>query len=509
MSQLPTYDGELEGVLPGNESELLYELLGLIDATLEKSIKLTKSGIPPKPLWSSVNDRLLWQDPKSILYDWDEVDQVRFVYSLGLELDLIQPDHERVLGVGPGADPFFFAPRTRRAKMLLRAYRSMSDWDERCDARNNQGHRHNFGQTFRRDFLHTPSEVRGALLDALSFATPGEWVRAKDLATRITTDVPSLLISEDDDVPDTPDGEPHPEVLRLVEYWVYLAARIGLIDLARTPEVQMNVGGDRLVRLTSLGARLLRDADVDEAGEIARIEAARPFVLQPNHDIVFYRAEGDVGDEYLARRLSGATDPTDPDEPVSTWAVSMPTIRAAIEDGLDPKIVEARLFGRSRTDVPATLTSILADVTKQLGNVVISRGFTAVELDSPTKKLKTALKKAGFEVIDDLALVPWREWQTFVDTLGEEPTEGFRYPSDEPLVTFTGDKVELAYLRAPLAGRELLDALGLDGEAKVALDADRMASLAEAGWTPRAVAETFAGLAETLPKKLKSALSSR
>jgi hypothetical protein len=187
----------------------------------------------------------------------------------------------------------------------------------------------------------------------------------------------------------------------------------------------------------------------------------------------------------------------------------MPTIRAAIEDGLDPAVVETRLFGRSRTDVPATLRSILDDVVRQLGNVVISRGYTAVELDSPTKKLKTALKKSGFAVIDDLVLVPWREWQDFVSVLGDEPTEGYRYPADQPLVTFAGNNVELEYLRPPLAGRELLDAIGLDGESKVAIDDARLAELAKLGWTTGAVAETFAGLTDVLPKKLKSALSNR
>jgi hypothetical protein len=151
MRTLPAYDGPVEAPLRSSPDEILRELIGVIEAAQDKSIKLTKSGIPPKPLWAAVNDRLIWQDPKSVLYDWDEVDQIRFVYSLAARLLLVQPDGERELTVGPGADAFFFAAPSRRAQMLLNAYVDVVDWDERCDARNDQGHRYNFGQTFRRD----------------------------------------------------------------------------------------------------------------------------------------------------------------------------------------------------------------------------------------------------------------------------------------------------------------------------------------------------------------------
>jgi hypothetical protein len=133
---LAAYRGPVEGMLRSNDSEILRELLGVIEATRDKNIKLTKSGIPPKPLWSAINERLLWQDPKSVLYDWDEVDQVRFVYSLAEHLMLVHRGQERVLGVGPGADQFFLALPTRRAEMLMRAYMATEAWDERCDARN-------------------------------------------------------------------------------------------------------------------------------------------------------------------------------------------------------------------------------------------------------------------------------------------------------------------------------------------------------------------------------------
>jgi hypothetical protein len=207
---LAAYRGPVEGMLRSNDSEILRELLGVIEATRDKNIKLTKSGIPPKPLWSAINERLLWQDPKSVLYDWDEVDQVRFVYSLAEHLMLVHRGQERVLGVGPGADQFFLALPTRRAEMLMRAYMATEAWDERCDARNEQGHRHNFGQTFRRDFLRSILALREVLIAVVATAPVEEWVLAASLATSISAAEPAMLISEDDEVPEVEEGEADP-----------------------------------------------------------------------------------------------------------------------------------------------------------------------------------------------------------------------------------------------------------------------------------------------------------
>ncbi len=57
---LQVYKGELEGILRGDPDEILRELVGVVDAARDKAVKLTKAGIPPKPLWSAINERLLW-----------------------------------------------------------------------------------------------------------------------------------------------------------------------------------------------------------------------------------------------------------------------------------------------------------------------------------------------------------------------------------------------------------------------------------------------------------------
>ena len=54
MSELAPYEGDIEGVLLGDVREILQELIAVIDATSDRSIKLTKRGIPPKPLWKAV-----------------------------------------------------------------------------------------------------------------------------------------------------------------------------------------------------------------------------------------------------------------------------------------------------------------------------------------------------------------------------------------------------------------------------------------------------------------------
>lgn len=509
MSDFQAYDGKTEGVLPGSDHEILRELIAVIDATRDRNIRLTKSGIPPKPLWSAVNDRLLWQDPKSILYDWDEVDQVRFIYSLAEELVLIHEDEERLLDVGPGADPFFLATPTRRAELLLRAYMGIVQWDERCDARNNQGHRHNFGQTFRRDFKRDAYDVREALLGGLSNAPVGTWVRAEQLAVVVTEIDSKILISEDDDAPVVAEGEPDPEILRLVEYWVFLAARFGWVDLARTPEKSMDVGGDRLFRLTPLGHVLLNgDIGEVEAREREELDSARPFVVQPNNDIVFYRRESDVGDEYILRRLAEDLDVTDWDEPTATYHVTPASLARATSSGLDVPIIRRRILDRCSKNTPATFAAMLEDVERRQGKLQIHRGVTAVELDEPSDTTLAAIDGAGFERVEHLVLVPWRLWPTFCRVLGDEaPDEGFDYPTEEPLATFKGDRLILEYAARPLAARELLDLLDFDENDSALVDPSVLAELAQHGWTPRAVAEALSPLTDgKLPKRLKSEL---
>ena len=158
----------------------------------------------------------------------------------------------------------------------MRAYLNVEDWDERCDARNEHGHRQNFGQTFRRDFLRDPEFVRRALLEGLAEAEVGVWALASELARVVTEDNADILISEDDEIPDTPEGKPEPEIRRLVEYWVFFAARFGWVDLARTPEVSMDEGGERLFSLTHAGPAPARSRE--HRGRRQREEAAQRLV---------------------------------------------------------------------------------------------------------------------------------------------------------------------------------------------------------------------------------------
>lgn len=506
MPTLTAYDGPVEAPLRSSPDEILRELIGVIEAAQDKSIKLTKSGIPPKPLWAAVNDRLIWQDPKAVLYDWDEVDQIRFVYSLAARLLLVQPDGDRELTVGPGADAFFFAAPSRRAQMLLHAYVDVVDWDERCDARNDQGHRYNFGQTFRRDFLRDPDVVRNAMLDALRLAPDGEWVRVAELATVVSGANPSILISEDDEVPEIPEGEADDEILRLADYWILLAARFGWVDLARTPPVSESMGGQRLFRLTELGARLLVGEIDDHTEESEQLDTA-PFTVQPNNEIVFYRGEGDIGDEYLLRRIAANPELPGWDDPAVTYRVSPESLRRGLETGLDVAVLEERLLARSKSDIPTTFRAQIDDVRRRLGKVVLSQGLTAVELGAATKKTISAIKKAGFTVLGDTAIVPWRRWAAFCAVIGDDVTEGFRYPADEPLAAFDKRKLELVWPVLPMQGRDFLVAAGVAGDPPtVELNDAKLAELARDGWTHKCVAESLSPLlGGELPKWLEKA----
>jgi hypothetical protein len=521
---LASWLGEVESILPGSDADLLRELIGAIDAIRDGSIRLTKSGIPPKPLWSALNDRLQWQDPRSVLYDWDEVDQIRFVYCLAMELKLIQPDEERTLLPGAGADAFFLSSPARRGVMLARAYRGITDWDERCDARNTQGHRQNFGQTFRRDFRLDSWEVRQVLMRALHQAPPSDWVLADALALRVTEMQTSLLISEDDTAPPVFPGEPEPEIRRLVHYWVFLAARFGWLDLARTPETDAPESGQRVFRLTAHGRVVLQellqgDTPDPTAGDtLAVVEAQqlearrqrRPLTVLPTLEVVVYRRESDVGDEYLVRRISEDFAITDWDEPSHTYRWNRNSLQTVLRQGMDAAVVRSLVFDRSATPVPATALALLDDAERALGSLKLTWGGSAVELFDPDGRLSRSLRDRGFQVFDDLVLVPWTRWVEFAHVIGQEPTEAFDYPIDpeEPLGRFDGNTLQLEWPLLPMVARDLLDALEPAGEPlQAVIDEACLARLARLGWSPRAVAEALAGLtANQLSRRLKSEL---
>jgi hypothetical protein len=506
-AELEAYDGPVEGVLRGKDDEVLRELMGVIEATRDKNIKLTKSGIPPKPLWSAINERLLWQDPKSVLYDWDEVDQVRFIYSVAEHLMLVHPGQERVLGIGPGADQFYLALPTRRAEMLMQAYISVQAWDERCDARNEQGHRHNFGQTFRRDFLRSVETLRGTLLGVIACAELDAWYSAQTLALAVTRAEPALLISEDDEVPDLDDDEAEPEIRRLVDYWLLLAARFGWVDLARSPDT--GTTPERLWRITIVGARLLKSpGDLNEETEQLLCDARKPYVIQPNHEVVLYRHEADVSDEYFLRRVAESNDHANWDGPVFRARVTAHSLLHALETGVDAALLHTRLLARCRTEVPGTFRTLIDDAFRRLGDVTLTEGLTAVELNGPSADRTDALTASGFAVYGRLVLVPWTRWAEFVRIVGEDPTEGFRYPPDEPLASFSGNRLEMAWPVLPLMARDLLDGLDLQGDPPaVELNDELMAELSRSGWVPRAVAEALSTLTDgRLPKWLASEL---
>jgi hypothetical protein len=508
---LEPWTGPVESVLPGSDVDLHRELMGAMDAVRDGSIKLTKSGIPPKPLWSAVNDRLQWQDPRSVLYDWDEVDQIRFIYCLAVELRLVQPDEERTLQPGAGADLFFLSTPSRRAAMLARAYIAVRDWDERCDARNTQGHRHNFGQTFRRDFRMDPQEVREALMSALLEAPDSEWVLADALALRLTERQPAILISEDDSVPPSFPGEPEPEIRRLVHYWVFLAARFGWIDLARTPETDAPESGQRVFRLTPWGRSVLSgQIGASDAPERAERDARRPWTVLPTLEVVVYRRQADVGDEYLVRRLADEFAVVDWDEPTATYRLTRTSLANALRQGMDLSLARRLLLERSQAAIPPTMNSLFDDQERTLSTLRFSWGYTAVELQDPDGTLAQGLRARGIEVFDSLALVPFDRWPDYRAVMGAEPTEAFEYPVDpeEPLAHIDGASLVLEWPALPLVARDLLDVLEPAGEPlQSVLDETTLARLSRSGWAPRAVAEAVSGLtAGQVPKRLKSEL---
>lgn len=498
------YDGPLEGQLKSDGHEVLRDLTVVVDAARLKNVKLTKSGIPPKPLWSTMNEGLLWSDPREIMHDWDEVDQVRLIYYLALKLGIIQIDVDRQIVVGPGADRFFFASSTRRSAEVMRAYVEVEDWDERCDARNEHGHRMHFGQTFRRDFVLSASEVREAVIAALQSFEVGPWFFAEELATRLTRDVPNMLMAEDDSLPDIPADGPNEEILRYTDYWLFLAARFGWVNLARTPGDIENTG-KRVFQLTELTSRLTQETTLGDDGLSERY-AARPFVIQPNGDVVLYRDLADPADEFLLRRIANIEALPPWDQPVVTYSVTPESLQAARDDLVSAQSIRSLIIERASQDVPQTFSRLVDDLYGGEPVVEVEQGMTVVEF--PTEERAGEMSDEGFETFGRFVIVNWDRWHDFSQLLGGEPPEGFAYPPiDEPLGSISREKLRMEWPVLPLAARELLEALQVAGDPPEAALNQPIIDRLGPGWTLASVAEGLKLIADgDLPPWLGRAL---
>lgn len=489
------YTGPVESVLISNDDEILRDLAAVVEATLDRAFRLTKGGLPPKPLWSAINDRLLWQDPKSIVDDWDEVDQIRFIYSLAMRIGILQADMERNLFIGVGADRFFLASSTRRAAMLLRAWLDVEEWDERCDARNENGHRYHFGKTFRRDFALTAPELRLALVHGLKDQKANEWVRADDFATKLNHTVPALLLA-DDDAPDLPPDEgPDEEFARFVDYWLYQAARFGWVNLARVADDEQHLG-ERLFAITPLFERLLHGADEQtHADEEAQWRAKKPFLPVPTGEIVLYRDDAEFGDEYILRRLADVETMPSWADPVATFTLTPESLQRAAQGLVNLDLIQDRFKGRLRKNFAPNIQVMLDD---HLGTPSASRltlGMTAIELTDDSGELEEKIREAGFKIVGDVALIPWDRWSEYVQAFGE-PSEGFEYPGDEPLAHVHKASLELVWPVVPMAARDLLERLGVAGNPLNAPLTEGIVGTLAPDWTPKSVAEALRVLAD-------------
>lgn len=499
------YTGHVESILVSNDDEILRDLVSVVEAALERSFRLTKGGLPPKPLWSAINDRLLWQDPKSILDDWDEVDQIRFIYSLALRLGILQVDMDRNLAVGVGADRFFFASPARRAAMLLRAWMEVEDWDERCDARNEYGHRYHFGKTFRRDFALSAPEFRLAVIQALGDQRAGEWLVADDFATLLNHSVPNLLLAAEDAPDLPPDDGPDEEFSRFVDYWLYQAARFGWVNLARASDDERELGA-RLFAVTPLFEQLLH---VEDGGfqEEEAWRGKKPFLPVPTGEIVLYRDDADIGDEYLLRRLADPETMPNWDEPVATFTLTPESLQRAGQALVNMEMLRDRFDGRLQKPFAPNIKTIISDHLERASNCRLTLGVTAIELDGARPELAEEVRDAGFKVVAGVALVPWDRWDAYTVAFGE-PSEGFEYPTEEPLAHVHKAALELVWPVLPMAGRDLLERLGVGGNPLSAPLTEGIVGTLAPEWSPKSVAEALRVLADdNLPAWLSRHLS--
>lgn len=506
-TSLKAYEGPVVSVLMSTDDEILRDLVSTVEATMDRAFRLTKGGLPPKPLWGALNDRLLWKDPPSILDDWDEVDQIRFIYALAMELNVIQTDLDRNISVGVGADRFFFASPTRRAAMLMRGWIQIEEWDERCDARNEYGHRYHFGQTYRRDFAIVAPELRLEILAALENEPADVWFHADDFAMRLNHQTPSLLVAEGDAPDLPPEDEPDEEFVRFVDYWLYQAARFGWVNLARIKDSEEELG-PRVFSLTPLFTRLNNPSgQVFVADDEDAWRKKKPFQPGAKGSIVLDRKEADIADEYLLRRLADPETIPSWDGDEATFLLTPESLERAAASLLNYDNLADRLEGRCTKKIPPSTRTLLTNHLGEPHSTRMVMGITAVEVPGKNSRFVEKLRKARYLVINGTALIPWDRWDEYVRAFGD-PQEGFDYPSEEPLAHIHKAAVQLVWPALPMAARDLLEELGLSEDS---LDGPLTESIVDGlgpEWTLQAVAEALRVLADdNLPAWLSKTLS--
>ena len=490
----PTFDGKVQARFQATDQEILQDLMAVIDAVRLKPVRLTKSGIPPKPLWGALNQRLVWRDPASILHDWEEVDQVRFVYRLASNLDLVRPDSDGWLEIGPGADQFFLSAPVERAAMLMAAHHAIEDWDERCDARDEEGHRYNFGQAFRRDFVHDVFELRAAAWSCVELVPPG-WVETTYLAKKLSDEIPALLLSEVCEPTPLNDEGIDPEKLRFVNYWLTLCARFGWADIARAPGDDAN---QRLCRWTPLGLELVH-------GKSWNPQATKPVSVDESLLVTIARDGSQVTDRYVADRL-GTKVKTKDESILGIYQLTPDTVSEAADNGADLASEIAWLASRSESALPEGLTELTKRILSERAEVRVVQNVTAVELDTEAMDVKRRLESDGFLHSADLVVSAGRRVPALLAAVGGDPVEGFSYPPEEPLAVWkAGTTLQLAFSALPLQQRTLLLHLGVEGDPpKVTLTTDLLADLKKDGWTAEGLDLALKGLThKKLPGKLR------
>ena len=490
----PEFKGDVQARFQSSEKEILRDLLAVIQATQLKPVKLTKSGVPPKPLWGALNQRLVWKDPTSILYDWEEVDQVRFVYLLAVELDLVRPDPGFWLELAPGADQLFLADPVRRAHLIKRAFFTLEGWDERCDARDEQGHRYNFGRAFRRDFIHHETALREHAWAALA-ELPKGWTETTHLAKVLSDEVPDLLLSEVCEPAKLDSDGVDSEKLRFVNFWLTLLARFGWTYIARAPG---DDASKRLCRLTPLGSAVVRGTRFTE-------KRTKPLTIDESFIVRVPSDGGDVTDCYVTSRL-GVKQKTRSDQWLGVYQLTRSSLTRAADAGVDIESHLGWLDSRLSTGAPAPLNDLFEQVSAPRRQVRIVQNVAAVELAAPTKGALSAFSKRGISVHNNIAIAAGAQRNDLFEAAGCEPDEAFFYPAMEPLAAWSsGPTLRFHYSALPLQHRDLLEILESEGDPpSLTFTPANLADLKSRGWTMETLAKALRGFTQKkLPPKIR------
>ncbi|RJO71298.1 MAG: hypothetical protein C4523_04625 [Myxococcales bacterium] len=363
----------------------------------------------------------------------------------------------------------------------------------------------------RRDFERAPGRDFQGMMPAvgvdwplipsvLALLRPGEWRRVTDLVRFAGKDYPFLFFRAAASVdpalnpPEKP-TEAQIELERrvLAGFIEEIAWPFGLVDWA--------IGAERslLVRLTPLGAALLRDEPSAESAESSRDLPAGPaLIVQPDFDAVAYAERMTLEDQLFVWTV-GVPHAEDGDAvPVKRFHLARHAFLWALNHGLTLDDSLARLRRLCGRALPKNVETELREWAAALRRVTLYRGRDLMEFDRAESREAALAEMDDGVPVDERFLLARRASFVSAEVIDYDaaPPTSLRIEADGRIGLLPGSAADLAIIST-------LDRVALRDEDGWVLDE---AKVRAAPVTGRGLAKALASRARALPSEVYSRL---